>query len=375
MRTKIKLCNWISNVQKRIRLITTLFKITVLSIGFKKNYSAINITPDVFSSLIQKMSVSDGYYRYDNWITNERNYLNIIEPLKKNDIKGGAYVGVGPEQNFTFIETVKPDIAFIIDIRQQMTMQHLVYKTLFELAETRAKFFSLLFSKPILANNKPDNNADINEIVDFFYGISSDRKMLKKTTSKIMVLIENKFKVNLSKNDRKYIIRIMKSFCDDSLNITFDMNTKGYVCLAEILKSVDKKEEQLNFFNSEEKYSFIRNMQLENRIIPIRGDFAGAKALKSISDYLKKNNLFISAFYVSSVELWLFKANKFKPWVENIASLPINNKSVILRQILQKIDGRYGYKFRMQYIDDFLKSNNISGMIKYHDLLNLGYLN
>ena len=53
---------------------------------------------------------------------------------------GGVYLGVGPEQNFTYIAAMRPRIAFITDIRRGNLHLHLLYKALFELSANRAEF-------------------------------------------------------------------------------------------------------------------------------------------------------------------------------------------------------------------------------------------
>ena len=62
-------------------------------------------------------------------------------------MQGGVYMGVGPEQNFTYIAAIRPAMAFIVDIRRQAVMQHLMFKAMFELAKDRADFISLLFAQ------------------------------------------------------------------------------------------------------------------------------------------------------------------------------------------------------------------------------------
>src|SRR5205814_381591 len=61
--------------------------------------------------------------------------------------QGRVYMGVGPEQNFTYIVALKPKIAFIIDIRRGNLDLQLMYKALFELSKDRAEFVSRLFSR------------------------------------------------------------------------------------------------------------------------------------------------------------------------------------------------------------------------------------
>ena len=47
-------------------------------------------------------------------------------------MKGGVYVGVGPNQNFTYIAAIRPELAFIVDIRRQNLLEHLLFKVLTE---------------------------------------------------------------------------------------------------------------------------------------------------------------------------------------------------------------------------------------------------
>ena len=61
---------------------------------------------------------------------------------------GGVYIGVGPEQNFSYIARLRPAMAFIIDIRRENLNLHLFYKALFEVSSDRADFVSRLFSRP-----------------------------------------------------------------------------------------------------------------------------------------------------------------------------------------------------------------------------------
>ena len=102
-----------------------------------------------FSRIIREFSEEGGYFRSDNLVSNETAYLHVVDQLQDSGISGGAYLGVGPEQNFTYIAKVRPRIAFIVDIRRQAIIQHLMFKALFRLADTRAKFLSLLFSKTL----------------------------------------------------------------------------------------------------------------------------------------------------------------------------------------------------------------------------------
>lgn len=71
-----------------------------------------------FTRLVQTLSEEGGYFFSDNFTSNEDSYLTVVDKMKELGATGGAYIGVGPEQNFTYIAKVRPRIAFIVDIRR-----------------------------------------------------------------------------------------------------------------------------------------------------------------------------------------------------------------------------------------------------------------
>ena len=105
------------------------------------------LTDQQFWSLSRDSSEEDGFFRSDNLLSNETSFQEIIPGLLKAAKQGRVYMGVGPEQNFTYIAALKPAMAFIIDIRHGNLDVHLTYKALFELSRDRADFVSRLFSR------------------------------------------------------------------------------------------------------------------------------------------------------------------------------------------------------------------------------------
>src|SRR5216683_2127759 len=108
-----------------------------------------------FSRLFRELSEEGGYFRSDNFTSNETSYLHVVDKLRELGATGGAYIGVGPEQNFTYIAKVRPRIAFILDIRRQALIQHLMFKAIFHLASNRTQYLSLLLSKPLPKDRVP----------------------------------------------------------------------------------------------------------------------------------------------------------------------------------------------------------------------------
>src|SRR5499433_3017332 len=121
-----------------------------------------------FARLIREMSEEGGFFPSDNFTSNESSYLTVVDKLRRLGANGGAYVGVGPEQNFTYIAKIRPRIAFIIDIRRQAVIQHLMYKAIFQLSPDRIQFLSRLLSRPLPKEKAPKPDMPVNEILDFF---------------------------------------------------------------------------------------------------------------------------------------------------------------------------------------------------------------
>src|SRR5437667_3481890 len=85
-----------------------------------------------FWQLSVDASEPNGYFRSENLTSNELQFQYVIPDLERRIWPGNVYLGVGPEQNFTYIAAVKPAMAVIFDIRRGNLLLHLMYKALFE---------------------------------------------------------------------------------------------------------------------------------------------------------------------------------------------------------------------------------------------------
>ena len=104
---------------------------------------------DPFAAQIAALSEPDGYFDTDNLISNERSYLEVLPELERRSVRGGAYIGVGPDQNFSYIAHIRPSVAFILDIRRDNLLLHLLFKALFQQSRTRVEYLALLFGRPV----------------------------------------------------------------------------------------------------------------------------------------------------------------------------------------------------------------------------------
>src|SRR5205814_1616836 len=114
-----------------------------------------SLTDQQFWKLINDFSEPGGNFIFEMYMSNEETLQEILPDLLGRVQPGGVYIGVAPEQNFTYIAALHPKMAFVIDIRRENMIELLMYKTLFEISENRAEFLSKLFSRPLRSTPAP----------------------------------------------------------------------------------------------------------------------------------------------------------------------------------------------------------------------------
>ncbi|MFN7929758.1 MAG: hypothetical protein U0Y68_17805 [Blastocatellia bacterium] len=290
-----------------------------------------------FSRLSRELSEEGGYFRSDNFTSNETSYLHVVDKMRQLGATGGAYLGVGPEQNYTYIAKVRPRMAFLLDIRRQAIIQHLMYKAIFHLSPTRAQFLSRLISRPLPKDNPLKNDASINDIMNLLNKQVVDEKAYSENLVTIRKMIQDEFQFPLSETDQKSLEYVYKSFREDGLEIQYRVDgtwgNNGFPTLQEIIAQPDQNGKQGNFLVTNEDYEFMRGMHRKNLIIPVVGDFGGSKAIASVAEYLRRHNLTVTAFYTSNVEQYLYSGNTFAAFAANVKKLPITDKSLFIRAV------------------------------------------
>src|SRR5213594_2350376 len=159
------------------------------------------LTDKQFWSLSKDLSEEDGFFRSDNLLSNETSFQYIIPELLKTAEQGRVYLGVGPEQNFTYIAALKPAMAFIIDIRRGNLDLHLMYKALFELSKDRAEFVSRLF-----ARKRPDGlgtQSSAEEIFNAYATVQPGEALYNENLKAILDHLTRKHGFGLSNKDQE----------------------------------------------------------------------------------------------------------------------------------------------------------------------------
>jgi hypothetical protein len=272
-------------------------------------------------------------------MSNEDSAQAVVPALERRSGTRGAYIGVGSEVNFTYIAAARPSIAFILDIRRDNLLQHLLYKALFELAPDRTAFVSRLFSRHPSPGAR--TSATARELFDVLRATPSDSALLDDTKRAVAMRLTADRGITLSPADLETIARFLDTFASagpDSL--------KGYgdglrLTYAELMAATDPDGRAASYLESEDRYQRVRDLHRRNLIIPITGDFAGEKALRAIGDEIRRRGETVSTFYVSNVERYLFdQGTHGQQFYANVATLPTTAESVLVRSVTTDISKR-----------------------------------
>jgi len=289
-----------------------------------------------FWKLVSDISEPGGYFRLsDNFTSNEREIGRLFTMLRDQGVSGGVYLGVGPEQNFTYIAAIHPTMAFVVDIRRQAVMQHLMFKAIFELASDRADFISLLFAKPRPA--KIDGATPIQQIWDAYAQVASDSAMATKNYTVIVDHLTKKHRFTFTAEESAQLQMVFGAFYAFGPAISTrgapGGRGGGYgVTFADLTSySMDDAGQPQSFLSTEDNFAYVKALQEKNLIVPVSGDFGGPKAIRAIGAYLREHSGVVSAFYVSNVEQYLFQDAKQREFYDNVATLPVSEKSVFIR--------------------------------------------
>src|SRR5262245_41326901 len=241
------------------------------------------LTDQQFWKFVTESSEADGYFQSDNLVSNELTLQQIIPELLKGRAPNGVYLGVGPDQNFTYIAAMRPKIAFIVDIRRGAMLQHLMYKALFELAEDRAEFVSLLFSRPRPQGMRDD--ATPMQLLEAYYPVATDSTMYWRTLRTVRDHLTRQHGFALSEDDFAGIEYVFTSFYLGGPDISYNYGGgagfsgrgRGMPSFADLMVATDAEGLNRGFLANEQQYGVVRQMHLRNLIIPVVGDFAGPK--------------------------------------------------------------------------------------------------
>ena len=308
--------------------------------------SFTQLSDQEFWALVTNASEPGGSFHSDNFTSNEPNFATAAGLLAKSGPHGGAYLGVGPEQNFHYMAAIRPAIGIIFDIRRQAIVQHLLYKAVFELSSSREEFIARLFSVPVPERGDPNAPPDA-LWRRFTVAPGEDPTRLVANLAEVETRLTRTHGFALSPEDRVALEYVYGAFFRFGPAIDYAGGAKGLTTAStnfvKLTSAVDAGGVPRSFLASDEQYQFIRSLQQRNLVVPIQADFGGPKALRAVGAFLRAKGLSVSAFYLSNVEQYLFNPRSptapggqetnggWRAFYDNLAALPADDATILLR--------------------------------------------
>lgn len=296
------------------------------------------LTDKEFWQLSADMSEPTGYFQSDNLVSNELWLQYVIPELLNRSRQGSVYLGVGPEQNFTYIAAIKPKMVFITDIRRGNLHMHLMYKALFELTANRADFVALLFNKKRPAGLT--DRSTPSELINAFWNLPTNSEIEYKANLKVIQDHLTKTRtLPLAKDDLDGIEYVYWSFYWYGPAITYsssqpnnnNISRNNMASYGDLILATDGSGMNRGFLSSEETFKVVRDLHQKNLFVPVVGNFAGPKALRAVGKYIREHGATVAAMYLSNVEQYLTRDGIWGAFCANVASMPLDEKSTFIR--------------------------------------------
>jgi hypothetical protein len=293
------------------------------------------LTDQEFWKLSTDFSEPDGFFRSDNLLSNEV-WLQRVIPDLLNTVKSpSVYMGVGPEQNFTYIAAMKPKMVFLVDVRRGNLDLQLMYKAIFEMSADRADFVSKLFSR-----KRPDGldrNASATEIFAAFKNVEASEALYKENLKAIDDQLVSKHHFALSDGDVQGVEYVYHAFYNFGPALNYS-STGGFggryqPSYGDLMAATDEAGQSRSFLANEENFNVLKTLEQKNLMVPVVGNFAGPKAIRAVGEYVKSKGGTVSAFYLSNVEQYLYQDRIWTNFCRNVATLPLDATSTFIRSV------------------------------------------
>ncbi|MGQ0643723.1 MAG: LIC_10091 family protein [Gemmatimonadaceae bacterium] len=338
-----------------------------------------------FAARVARLSEPAGYFDSDNLISNESSYLHPVAALRALGVRGGAYIGVGPDQSFSYIAAIRPRIAYLIDIRRDNMIQHLMFKALFERSRNRLEYLCRWLGYAVPPDVERWTGRQLDAIIAHLDSTPPNEQSAAAERAEVAARVRG-YGVALDARDFATLERFHTTFQTERLDLRFTSLNRppraGYPTLRELMLERDLHGKRASYLTSESDWLFLKSLQARNMLIPVVGDLAGQHALKAIGRDIAVLGTRVAAFYVSNVEQYVWRDGTFSQYADNTAALPRDSRSVLIRSYFGRNfgtphplarDGGMSLSTQlMQSLNDFAARRSSGGWSSYWDLVTLG---
>ncbi len=334
-----------------------------------------------FASAVARLSEPGGFFDSDNLISNETSYLHVATRLERDRVLGGGYIGVGPDQNFSYIAIVRPAVAYLLDIRRDNMLQHLMYKALFAASSNRMEFLCRWLGRTPPLDLVAWTGRPLDDLLAWVGAAPVDsawQRVVSRQTLEAVV----RFGVPLDGRDRDVLTRFHLEFMRRGLQLRFTSFGRGddpsRPTLRDLLRATDLGGAPRSFLVRESDWRYVRDLHAAGRIIPVVGDLAGPRALAAIAADLRRRGVNLTAIYTSNAEQYAWRDGGFPAFAASLGRFPVDERSVVIRSVFERGGMRHplavpGHRSvqALQRVQDFTRRYRAGDIRSYGDLVTL----
>lgn len=314
--------------------------LTQATVGCARSTATIpeRLDDSTFWAMVNDLSEPGGYFHSDNFVSNELGFQYVIDELVSTTGTGGVYVGVGPDQNFTYLTALRPRIAFIVDIRRQNLLQHLMYKALIEMSSDRADFLARLFSRNW--PEPPPAGLEADTLFSWLAAVPRDTALFEANHAAIVNHLTKVHGFDLDGADLSSLRYVYSAFFQAGTALTYSTNAmrgfggRGMPSYRMLMTATDQVGRNRSYMGSDEAFAILKDLQQRNLIVPVVGDFGGNKALREVGNWIRRQGATVGVFYVSNVEQYLFQqSDAWRRFYGNVSDMPLDRRALFVRSV------------------------------------------
>lgn len=242
-------------------------------------------------------------YGLDCFVTSEVGHNELLArccPVKP----GGAYIGVGPCQNFTYIGAMRPSHAVIIDARLDNLIEHLIFKLAFEAAATPREYLAFLFSREIPAVS----SEEVSALLAAFDNAATSLDLFEMNCEALLGELRDRWQLPDGMIARAR--HIYGEFHRRGLTITSvseeQLKTLDYIPdLRTVISSRAYTGENFHYLASAERYSYVRDLQVSDRVVLALGNITDSSSAGLLNELLSEVGVEMRVLYLSNMEEFL----------------------------------------------------------------------
>jgi len=269
-------------------------------------------------------------------------------------------------------------MAFILDVRRQIMIEHLIYKAIFETSSSRVDFLSRLFSRKAPENLNEKSTA--RQLFQAFRSVPPDADLYRENLRAVKDRLMKYHRFQLTRSDQESIDFIYKIFFDTGTVFGYSAaNFGGFGgTYADLMTATDQQGQARSYLASEENFLVVRDLERKNLVVPVVGDFAASKALRAVARYIKDHGTTVTAFYTSNVEQYLFQqGDDWKQFLTNVSTFPLDSSSTFIRSSHFAFGEAQPRQYRGRFIQllspmtDVVKAFSAGRLTTYEDMIRM----